>query len=537
MEEKTGEARPAESAPAPRFLVLLAAFSCGWALMSIEILGSRVLDPNFGSGIFTWGSLISTFLVALSAGYLLGGWLSKSRPRLGVLAAIMAAAGLLVATMPLYLDAWSDRIVALDLGDRGGPLCASICLFGLPAIMLGMVSPYCVRLGSTHIDTVGATSGSLYAVSTIGSTAGTLVTAFWLIPEMGVRSIFQWTGSCLVALALLLGLAGAVAGAWRASGRRRAMAVPAADAVAAPRGTTSLPGLAVVSGGLLLGLVLAPACVLAAEQIIFQKDSVYSRVIVGEEGSVRVLRSARKGVASEESRVDMKRPLAHLNEYTAMVCASLAFVPRPRDVLVIGLGAGVLPRTFRHYYPDVSIDTVELDPMVVDVARKYFDFRPDARSNVITSDGRVYVKRCQKQYDIVILDAFQGTTIPFHLKTREFLQQVKRIVRAGGVVVSNLHRGPRLYSAERQTYQAAFPTGYAFAGVRSGNLVLVSLPAMGPRLPASLLVDYATRVQAERRFDFNLVNQVKKLDERVDWDVKAPVLTDDYAPVETLNRP
>lgn len=529
MEKTPHGAQATTPAAAPPLLVLLAAFSCGWALMSIEILGSRVLDPNFGSGIFTWGSLISTFLVALSLGYLLGGWLSRWKPGLGKLVIIMASAGLLVAAMPAYMDGLSDAIVALDLGDRGGPLLASVCIFGLPAVVLGMVSPYCVRLGSTHIDSVGATSGGLYAISTLGSTAGTLATAFWLIPEMGVRSIFYWTGFGLLGLSVLVGLAGVIV---TALGRRTAVDVPTVR-----QSSSSVSGVAVLAAALTLSLLLLPACVLAAEQIIFQKDSIYSRIIVSQEGSVRVLRSARKGVASEESRMDMKRPLAHLNEYTAVTFAGLAFVPQPRDVLVVGLGAGVIPRTLRHYYPDVSIDTVELDPTVVDVARKYFDFRPDARMVTITSDGRVYVKRCQKQYDIVILDAFQGTTIPFHLKTLEFFQQVKRVVRPGGVVVSNLHRGPRLYSAERQTYQAAFPLNYAFAGSRSGNLILVSTPSMGPKVPGSLLADYARRLQAERRFDFNLVTQVGKLDERCDWDVKAQVLTDDYAPVETLNRP
>lgn len=485
--------------------ILIATFACGWALMSIEILGGRVLAPNFGSDVFTWGSLISTFLIALSIGYTVGGLLSRRRPRLWMLAFMVMLGGLLILCIAEMKDTVSDHVFDLDLGERLGPLTAAIALFGLPAIVLGMISPYCVRLYTTRLDHVGATAGFLYAVSTVGSTLGTLVTTFFLIPNAGVANIFFITGAVLLGLGSLLA---ALSGLMR------------------PQAIASL--------SLLVILGVSPA--FCDERVIFQKESPYARVTVVQDGSVRILRFARKGVNTEESRIDVAHPLKQLNEYTALMFDGLLFAPHPRDVLVIGLGGGIVPQTLHSYYPNASIDVVEIDPVVVEAAEHLFSFKPDDRLRVITQDGRVYVKRCARQYDMIFLDAFQGRTIPFHLKTKEFFRELSRVLKPGGVVVSNLHRGPKLYSSERQTYQASFGENYAFAGTASGNLILVSLYENGPQLPKAALIQRATRLQDRHGFIFDLVTQTGKLQERPDWDADATVLTDDYAPVETLNR-
>jgi spermidine synthase len=500
---------PRSESPPPGFVhaaaILTATFLCGWALMSVEILGGRVLAPNFGSDVFTWGSLISTFLVALSIGYLAGGQLSRGKARLGGLALMVGIGGALVVAVALCKDPVSDRVFAMDLGDRLGPLTASIALFGLPAVVLGMISPYCVRLYSTRLEHVGATSGFLYAVSTVGSTLGTLVTSFFLIPSFGVHEIFVITGSVLIGLAVVLALL-------TLAGRPRTAVV-----------------------GLLLGTLLVGP-VSARERLIFEKESPYTRVTVVEDGSVRILRFARKGVNTEESRMDVRHPLVQLNEYTAMMFAGLVFDPEPRDVLVVGLGGGVVPETLHAYYPNARIDVVEIDPVVVEAAEKCFLFKPDDRMRVFTQDGRVFTKRAAKRYDLIFLDAFQGRSIPFHLKTREFFRELAAILRPGGVVVSNLHRGPRLYDSERATYALAFGSNYGFAGTASGNLILVSSPSAGPPLPKSVVMSTAARLQARHRFVFDLTAQARKMQERPDWSPDARPLTDDYAPVETLNH-
>ena len=175
--------------------------------MGLEIVGSRVLSPYFGSSIFVWGSLISVFLGSLSLGYLLGGKLADRYPHFTTLSLLVLAAGLLIWLIPLVSNPIILFLVNLGLGSRPAPLVASLSIFFLPSMLLGTVSPYAVRLRATDIARMGNVSGGLYAISSAGSILGTLLTAFALIPLIGVRIIFLCLGATLL---ILSGLGSAV---------------------------------------------------------------------------------------------------------------------------------------------------------------------------------------------------------------------------------------------------------------------------------------------------------------------------------------
>jgi hypothetical protein len=183
-----------------RFVV----FICGALVMSFEILGSRVLAPNFGSSVFVWGSLISIFLAGLSAGYYLGGKVADVAPSTKKLSLIIAVPGVLFLTFPLYGAAVCDWIFEMDLGIRLSPLLASIILFFIPSVFLGMVSPYTVKLLICSLHTSGRTVGTLYALSTLGSIVGTLFTSFYLITIAGVKMLILTQGVILMALTVPL---------------------------------------------------------------------------------------------------------------------------------------------------------------------------------------------------------------------------------------------------------------------------------------------------------------------------------------------
>lgn len=173
-------------------------FVCGATLMGLEIVASRVLAPTFGNSIYVWGSLISIFLAALSIGYYWGGALSDRTPKASVLSLLVAVPALLITALPYYagvVNAWFST----DTWDpRWGPLLASSVLFLVPSLFLGTVSPYAIKLKAKSIETVGKTAGRLYAVSTAGSIVGTLATAFFLIPAMGVSNILHTLGAVLL---------------------------------------------------------------------------------------------------------------------------------------------------------------------------------------------------------------------------------------------------------------------------------------------------------------------------------------------------
>ncbi|MBI5098060.1 MAG: fused MFS/spermidine synthase [Nitrospirae bacterium] len=179
-------------------------FICGAVVMSFEILGSRILAPNFGNSVFVWGSLISVFLTGLSAGYYLGGRIADIRPSSRKLGLIIIAPGVLLLTFPLYSGPVSDWIFMKDLGVRSSPLLASASLFLVPSVFLGIVSPYTAKLMICSLHTSGETIGTLYALSTFGSIIGTLVTSFYLITIAGVNSLIMGQGILLIILAMPL---------------------------------------------------------------------------------------------------------------------------------------------------------------------------------------------------------------------------------------------------------------------------------------------------------------------------------------------
>ena len=179
-------------------------FICGAVVMSFEILGSRVLAPNFGSSVFVWGSLISVFLAGLSAGYYLGGRLADINPSSRKLSLIIIAPGILLLTFPLYSVPISDWIFMKDLGVRLSPLLASLVLFLIPSVFLGIVSPYTAKLMICSLHTSGKTIGTLYALSTFGSIIGTLITSFYLITIAGVNALITGLGVLLIASAVPL---------------------------------------------------------------------------------------------------------------------------------------------------------------------------------------------------------------------------------------------------------------------------------------------------------------------------------------------
>ena len=185
-------------------MIELAVLISGAVVMSFEILGSRILAPHFGNTVFVWGSLISVFLGGLTLGYWAGGKLADYRPDLRLFAALFAAPGVLLCLFPLFSDAVCRRVWDLDLDPRYGSLLASLILFFLPTLFLGSVSPYAIKLRIRTLRWLGTGVGNLYALSSLGSIVGTLVTTFYLISWAGVRTIILYEGILLLLVSAVL---------------------------------------------------------------------------------------------------------------------------------------------------------------------------------------------------------------------------------------------------------------------------------------------------------------------------------------------
>ncbi|MFH0965059.1 MAG: fused MFS/spermidine synthase [Planctomycetota bacterium] len=274
------------------------------------------------------------------------------------------------------------------------------------------------------------------------------------------------------------------------------------------------------------------------ERIVYQKSTLYHRVFVFREGDVVTLRFRRRGRIIQ-SQVDLSDPRRHLLEYTTLVYCGLLYDPEPKRMLVVGMGGAVIPRHMRYDFPDLEIDIVEIDADIPKIAEEYFRFRADDKMKVHVSDGRIFVRKMLRQqaapkYDLVILDAFTDDYIPFHLMTKEFLEEVRGALAPTGVVVANVIRTNQLYDAELATFLAAFGRCHVYRARRSTNAMLVSWGAEGPRLTAEEARRRAERLQQAHGFAFDLV----KIAEDGDFDPRpgrgGRVLTDDRAPVDWL---
>jgi len=191
-----------------RILGYLVAFVSGAASMAFQMLGSRILAPDFGSSIFVWGSLISVFLGALSLGYMLGGILSDRSHSPILLGILVFVPALLILTFPWYAPPITGAVFEMELGPRSGPLLASTALFLLPTIFFGAVGPYVVGMLSDPVHGAGRRAGDVFAVATIGSILGTLGTAYYLILKLGVNASLMTIGLTLLLLALVAFVAG-----------------------------------------------------------------------------------------------------------------------------------------------------------------------------------------------------------------------------------------------------------------------------------------------------------------------------------------
>lgn len=186
------------------FLIYCLSFSSGFSIMGIELLGGRILAPFFGSSIHIWGSIITVFMLSLSFGYLAGGRLSAKKSSLSLFACLFIAAGVLVLPIALYAEKIMETIFLHIEDTRYGSLLAASCIFLFPTVLLGMISPYAVRLMVNNTNESGRVAGMLYFVSTLGSALGTIITSFYLVLFFEVNQIILGFSALLVSLGLFI---------------------------------------------------------------------------------------------------------------------------------------------------------------------------------------------------------------------------------------------------------------------------------------------------------------------------------------------
>jgi len=275
----------------------------------------------------------------------------------------------------------------------------------------------------------------------------------------------------------------------------------------------------------------------AQSRVIHEERSMYRNVIVTELNQRRCMRFDVHRGNMNQSCINLRNPQELVFDYTRMSFAGLLLNPEPQRILVAGLGGGSIPVVLNEVFPEARIDVLEVDPAVVRVAERFFDFRENDRMRVHVVDARVFIKRAGirgEQYDYIVLDAFTGEYIPEHLLTREFLEEVRAILSPDGVLVANTFSESRLYHHESETYHTVFGDFYNFRLPGTGNRIIVATPQALPsqgdlRGPAQALHHRLTD------YGVSLLEYPARLTSRPDWDRSVRVLTDQYSPANLLN--
>lgn len=261
--------------------------------------------------------------------------------------------------------------------------------------------------------------------------------------------------------------------------------------------------------------------------LLFERQSLYNDIVVRRTREQLLLCYRHPGQRIEEieSRLNLTDPLALMSEYTQAMLLVLAWRPAPRRILLIGLGGGRLQLVLHHYLEQVSLYTVELDPLVLEIAQRFFGFSTDERQNVIMADGRAYLHSAPAEapYDVIFLDAYRAGGVPLHLSTREFYDDCRAVLAPGGAVVANLQSGTRLSHAARKTFTAAFRYSATFP-LLTGNIVVVGSET--EQLGQDEIRARAFAVQRQYGFDFALPSWAETLSTSAALDPHAPILHD-----------
>lgn len=286
-------------------------------------------------------------------------------------------------------------------------------------------------------------------------------------------------------------------------------------------------------------ITLLPPFFLTAKTIHSER-SLYRNITVDDDGDLRCLKFHTKQQKSQQSCLYKSHPKKLVFSYTKLLMSSLLLNSSPKNILIIGLGGGTLSNTFHQLFPEANITNVELDDAVSKVARKYFSYFENQRIKTVTQDGRIFIKRAalkKQQYDLIVLDAFNGDYIPEHLMTQEFLQEVKKILSDDGVLAANTFSTSKLYAHESATYQAVFGDFY---NVRSDDfsnrIILAQAHSVDSEKLKPLIIKNSRQLKLKlKKYGVNSKELSRKIKIDNDWTKNTRLLTDQYSPVNLLN--
>ena len=419
--------------------------------MAVELAASRILAPYFGSSILIWGNVIGVVMVALAVGYYVGGKMADKTPNIKVLMYNILFAGVIISFVPWLVKPISINILPAGSMDYQlflifGSFLVMLLLFALPLFILGMVSPFVIRLLIVDVKQSGQVAGSVYAFSTLGSILGTFSSAFLIIPWLGSRETLLICSFLLI----LISSIGLVKKPW-------------------------------FFFFLLLPILIyfgwSDQTLSSEASLIYEKESLYHLVQIVQSGEKFHLKF-NEGSGVQSTYIPGQPLVGAYYDYYSFL--PYFFYEDDLDILLIGAGGGTIPNIFVKLLADefdLTIDSVEIDQEVIKAAELYLDY-PSDQINTIISDGRTYLRSNDKKYDIIIVDAYaQQYYIPWHLTTKEFFTEIKSHLSVRGILAINensKYEDSILMKSISQTMRSVFSNLYVVPAKYAYNYMVMA---------------------------------------------------------------
>lgn len=475
-----------------RYRLEFTTFISGAIVMIVELVGARIFAPYYGTSINTWTVLIGVILGSLSIGYWYGGRLADKHASTEVLAKILFFAGINLIAIALSKDFVIYYVTKLThFSFILENMFVAILLFLSPNILLGMVSPYIVKLKLKSLQQSGANIGALYAISTMGSIFGTFGAGFILIPLLGVSKIMILMGILLLMSSLFI-----------SSSRLFFLKI----------------FIIICSLIILYGLVCYES--FAKKNGLVDIDSPSGRIFIfntthpiTHEPSTYLITGAF-GYQSSKSGTSIS-PYVLSSD---LIIKSL--IADKRKMLVIGGGAFSLPDYFLNTYQSLYVDVVEIDKEIVKLAAQYFNHKENDRLKTYITDGRIFINSAKSKYNVIFNDAYTDLYPPYNISTKEALEKIHKLLYEDGLYISNVispleGKDSRLFQSIYKTYSSVFSQVLVFPlqnGVKKEeiqNILLVGIKSH----------NVSPHVSLPKQWIGNI-------------DVKVPIFTDDYVPIE-----
>lgn len=473
------------------------AFVAGSITLIVEIVGTRFISPYYGSSLFVWSALITITLISLAGGYEIGGRLADRYEGVKTLQTLLCGAGALLMFLPFVKN--FVLIATTQLGLKAGALASAAILFAAPLLFLSATGPIIIKMTTPSLEWVGRRAGRVYFYSTLGSVCGPALASFLLIPNFAVSDIMRAAGLTLLLCATFIFLA-----------QKRFLA-----------------GLAVGLAALGAAFLFLRSGPKLQTNILETKESFYGQIKIAD-------LPPRRALLLDGIIQSLAKPLTQENELAIIDALEFAAWLRPqsRRALVMGLGAGMLPMAFEKFY-GITTDTVEINPAIIAAAQKYFNYQ--TRGATAPEDGRTFARKAPPAaYGIIIIDAFNGENVPFHLMSQEFFKEAKRLLTPNGVIAINClgFNQPDPGFACRAV-AATLKTQFQFVRhfVVPEKLALASPTSNVVLFASNADMENPASMRAAREAAAATINAMLK--KEIQWEQNsAPILTDEFNPID-----